>query len=225
MIKISCIVPAYNEGDRIGNVLGALKGHPLIDELIVVDDGSEDSTLNEVKKFDDIRLIVHEKNRGKSAAIHTGVMASRGEHIMFIDSDLIGLNVDNITDLIKPVCSGISDVSISIRGNSPRLWRVLGMDYISGERVFPKKLLIDRLDEILIIPHFGLEVFLNELIIKSHMRIKIVNWPNVRSPYKNKKYGLWKGLRGDISMIMDIFRTITPFGPLYQIAKMLRLRV
>jgi hypothetical protein len=55
---------------------------------------------------------------------------------------------------------------------------------------------------------------------KNSLRIKIVHWPNVDSPYKVKKDGLWKGIKGDFFMGLDIVRTVSIFGPFYQIFKM-----
>lgn len=225
MIKISCIIPAYNEASRIGNVLEIVSTHALIDEVIVVDDGSSDGIKEIVGAFKNVRLITHAKNRGKSAAVHTGINASTGEFLLFLDADLIGLTEENITGLLTPVLQGRADMSLSLRGNTPKPWRMIGLDYISGERVFPKQIIANHVDEILKLPGFGLEVFLNRLVIRHHSRIAVVHWPNVESPYKHRKYGLWKGLKRDVGMIRDIFRTVSPLGPLYQIAYMLNARV
>jgi len=225
MIKVSCIIPTYNEAARIANVLRVVENHPLIHEIIVVDDGSIDNTREIVSTFKNIRLIVHEKNKGKSAAIHRGVSSITGEFVLFLDADLVGLTVENINELISPITSGMADVSISYRGNSPRLWRLVGFDYISGERVFHREILQSHLDKILELPKFGLEIFLNSLIIKNNSRIKIVEWPNVSSPFKYAKYGMWKGIKGDIGMMRDIFTTFSIFEPLSQIIKMKHLVV
>jgi len=225
MIKISCIIPAYNEGTRIADVLRVVSGHALVDEIIVIDDGSVDDTRDVVGAFKNVRLIVHEKNKGKSVAVHTGISASAGEFIFLLDADLVGLTKENISHLLESVLEGHADVSMSLRGNAPKIWRMIGLDYISGERVFPKKMLEGHLNRILSLPGFGLEVFLNRLIIKNRFRIAVVEWNNVDSPYKHTKYGRWKGLKGDVKMMRDIFRTVTPLGPFWQIARMLRLRV
>ena len=106
-----------------------------------------------------------------------------------------------------------------------RSWRWLGIDYISGERVLPKKLVIGELGRMSILKPFGLEVFLNSLILKARQRIKIVPWDTVESPYKAQKYGFWSGVAGDARMIWDILRTIGPFRIVRQIYGMLALRV
>ncbi len=228
-MKISCLIPTYNEEPRITHVLSIVASHPLVDEVLVIDDCSKDNTpavVNKLKEqFPKIRLIIHEKNGGKSKAICTGIKESTGDFLMFIDADLIGLNEQNLTDLIKPVIDGQADITISLRKNTPAIWKKIGLDYISGERVMPRNFLLPIADVLPTLPKFGLESYMNKQLIKSKFRIKIVNWPNVESPYKYKKVGLWKGIKGDALMILDIFRTITPIGPAYQIIKMKNLEV
>ena len=225
MNKISCIIPAYNEEARIATIIQFAQEHSLVSEVIIVDDGSTDNTKKMVKVSDKVKLIIHEKNQGKSSAICTGMKEASGNFIFLLDSDLIGLNEQNITDLITPIIENKADVTISLRRNSPKLWHKIGFDYLSGERVFSKNLLIDKISEIKLLPRFGLEVFINSVIIKNHCRIKIVQWPNVDSPFKIKKYGLWKGLKSDILMILDIFKTISIIGPIYQIIRMNNLKI
>jgi len=93
MPLLSVIVPAYNEETNIPilieRVAKALSG---IDyELIIVDDGSIDNTTDVAKKFEDkypIRVIRHERNKGKIEALKTGLQAARGEYVAFLDADM-----------------------------------------------------------------------------------------------------------------------------------------
>ncbi len=225
MKKVSCIIPVYNEGPRIRTVLDAVSNHQLLSEVIVVDDGSQDNTSEVVKEYPNIRLIIHEKNKGKSIAINTGFKAATGEYVFFLDADLIGLNAKNVTDLVQPILDGKADISISLRKNAPGLWRTIGLDYISGERIFRKEILEDVIDDVLKLPRFGLEVFINNQIIINNYRIAVVNWDNVISPFKVRKVGWIRGIVADFFMILDIFRTIGMFGPLIQITKMRKLMV
>lgn len=229
MTKISCIIPTYNEAPRIANILRTVAEHPLIQEVIVVDDGSKDDTQNIVREIaaanPKVRLIVHEKNTGKSGAISTGIKASDGDYIVFIDADLLGVSAENLTKLIEPVLNKSAEVTISLRKNAPGVWKTIGLDYISGERVMPRQFLMPFVDSFTKIPKFGLESFMNMHMIREKRKIKIVDWPNVESPYKYKKVGLVKGIWAEAKMIMDIFRTITPLGPVYQIIRMKQLEV
>jgi len=106
MKEVSCIVPAYNEEKGIAAVLTVLGQSPLINEIIVVDDGSRDKTAAVVKeKFPQVKLIIHRQNRGKADALYTGVEHSRYPILFFCDADLIGLQVNHLEQLIAPVAS------------------------------------------------------------------------------------------------------------------------
>lgn len=222
---ISIIIPAYNEGKRIRKVLQVVTAHPLIDEIIVIDDGSIDETRKNILEFEKVKLIIHEHNLGKSVSLYDGIKKSSGDYIFFLDADLMYLNAQNITDMVFPILNGAADVSISLRKNTPIQWHILGIDYITGERILPRDIIIYHLDEILFLKPFGFEVFLNELIIKNKYRLKIVPWSNVYTLSKVKKIGLRKGLRGDFVMCKDILKTVSLFNLCYQIIKMRNLRV
>lgn len=223
--QVSCIIPAYNEERGISKVLEIATKHPLINEIIVIDDGSKDNTKEIIKNFDNVKLITHKQNMGKSMGLYDGIRKSRMDFILFLDADLVGLNTQNITDLISPLINNVADISISLRGNTPKIWRRIGIDYISGERVLSRNLITPHLNEIVSLRSFGFEVFLNEIIIKNSCRIKVVPWPNVSSPYKISKVGFWSGLRGDLRMMLDISKTIPIFRMIYQIIKLKSLLV
>ena len=85
-----------------------------------------------------------EKNGGKSRALLEGITRSRGTHIVMIDADLLHLRAEHITALIAPVREGVVDVTLSIRENSLPIYKLLGTDFVSGERVLPKSLFDDQ---------------------------------------------------------------------------------
>ena len=118
MEKISCIICAFNEEKRIGVVLTALKNHPNIDEVIVVDDGSTDKTKEVAGSFAFVKLVSHAKNKGKSSAMAIGIEMARNSVLMFLDADIINITPGDITELAKPVLDGVADVSMSLRKNS-----------------------------------------------------------------------------------------------------------
>lgn len=226
MNKVSCLIPAYNEGARIASVLHIVSSHPLINEVVVINDCSTDNTLEIISKFEKIKIITNEKNIGKSATIVRGIKESTGDIVCLIDADLIGLTQENITNLITPIIEDKVDVTISVRRISPamdRFYKIVGMDFISGERVFKKSLVQNHLEEIARLPRFGLETFFNRIIIKNKARIKIVFWNNVRSPLKSKKYGMLAGIKGDISMALNILKTASIFEIINQFIKMHKL--
>lgn len=223
-MTLTCLIPAYNEAARIAAVLQAVLGHPLINEVLVIDDGSSDGT-SEVVRQTSARLITLSPNGGKTAALARGLAEASGDLILLVDADLLGLSPADLTALIEPVRSGRADVSISLRRNAPFLWRWIGLDYISGERVLKKSLLAGHEVALKNLPKFGFEVFLNGLLIAQTSRIAVVRWPGVVSPLKSAKYGIWAGILMDIKMISDLFGAVPPFGLFLQIVQMLRMRI
>ena len=225
MVALSCIIPAYNEAERIGAVLDVVTRHPLIDEIIVVDDGSADNTACIAMEFDSVHVIVKAANRGKSSAVCDGIRASCGSMLLLLDADLVGLSADQLTNLIAPVMEGLADFSISLRGNALPPWKWLGLDYVSGERVLHREMFAGRLEEIEALPGFGLEVYINKLLTTRGSRIKVVRWDGVQSPYKCIKYGFWIGATAEVRMLRNIAQIITLSESASQINAMLRARV
>lgn len=225
MARVSCIIPVYNEGPRIANVLSVVAKHPLISEVIVVNDGSTDETSERLTSFSNVTIITHQSNKGKTQALLVGLRAAKNELIFLLDADLVGLTADDVSDLINPVLAGAADVSMSTRKNSPWIDRKIGVDIFSGDRVFPRSLIQDQLETITHLPRFGFESFLNRLIIKNRLRLKIIFWKNVVSPWKYKKRGLWNGVLDDVGMVADISKTISLWAVAYQFFKLRSLRV
>ena len=119
--RLSVVVPAYNEAGRLPPTLEAILAY-LRDsgrsyELIVVDDGSRDRTVEVVEAInherEEIRLVKHPLNLGKGAAVRTGVLASRGDIVLFTDADL-STPITDAELLIAAIEAG-ADVAIGSR--------------------------------------------------------------------------------------------------------------
>jgi len=223
-LRISCIICAFNEAPRIAAVLAVASVHPLLQEVIVVDDGSTDNTAEVVKRFPSVRLISYTENQGKSFAMATGVATAQGNILMLLDADLKGLTAEHLTELATPVLSGKTDVSLSLRQNSLLIFRALGLDFVSGERVIRKDLLSDALDEIFGLPRFGIEVFMNRKIIARQLSISVARWPLVTQSRKTEKLGYWRGIRAEWRMIADLLQVVYPVLLISQTCQMLSLR-
>lgn len=101
MNNYSCIIPLYNEEQRIFDVLSAVAKVKEISEIICVDDGSTDNSASVIKKnFPTFKLIQHKVNRGKTAAIYTGMKLAKNDCVVLLDSDLVGLNDIEISKAI-----------------------------------------------------------------------------------------------------------------------------
>jgi len=224
MTSVTCLIPAYNEAARLPAVLAAIVGHPWIDEVLVIDDGSTDGT-PEVARQHGARVLTMSPNGGKSAAVAAGIEQVRTEIILLIDADLGGLTARHLSDLLMPLRTGLAGASVSLRSNAPLPWRMIGLDYISGERALFTASLRPHLDRIRALRGFGLEVFLNGIWLKNGDRIAIVPLPGVSSPSKRVKRGVWRGVLDDLRMLGDIFRTIGVGTAIYQIAALRDARV
>jgi glycosyltransferase involved in cell wall biosynthesis len=223
--RITCIICAFNEGPRIGAVLDVAARHPLIDEVIVVDDGSRDDTADVVRRFANVRLISHPVNRGKSEAVATGVAAARHELLMLLDADLKGLRAEDVSALALPVLAGRAGVSMSLRRNSLAIFRAIGIDFVSGERVVSRALLGEVLHDIRALPRFGIEVFMNKRIIAARAPVAVVDWPAVTQSRKTEKLGWWRGVRAEWRMVFDLMDAVYPIELLSQTMRLAALRL
>ena len=220
---ISCVVCAYNEADRIENILDVIVGHPALAEVIVVNDGSTDATGAMLRRYPAVLALSHTPNRGKTYALSRGIAAARCEHIMLLDADLAGVAAADIDALAAPVMRGEADVSISLRSNSLWVYRRFGLDFVSGERVVPRRLLEGAVETMQRLPRWGGEVFMNEIFIRTGSRIAVVKWPRVYNIRKYAKRGFWRGALAEAKMIADATEVLTPVGLARQYFGLLRL--
>ncbi len=111
-MKLTVVVPVYNEVTNIREILKRIKATRLPTEIVVVDDGSTDGSRSLLAKVDGkqgVRVILHEKNMGKGAAVRTGIEAARGDVVLIQDADL-EYNPRDYPALLKPLRDGIADV-------------------------------------------------------------------------------------------------------------------
>jgi len=134
---ISCIVPVYNNENTIEHVLDVLCSCRDIDELIVVDDFSTDSSSSLLQQHPGAKVILNERNLGKGGAVVKGIHAARGDTLLLCDADLSTLQVHHIARLITEYRSGNYDMVIAGRESNVG-WAYL-MSLISGERILPRK--------------------------------------------------------------------------------------
>lgn len=221
--RISCVVCAYNEADKIMNILSAVQHHPVLAEVIVVNDGSTDDTGMCNWAFPGVRIISYMPNRGKTYALSQGIAAATGDYLMLLDADLAGVTPADIQALAEPVLNGWAQVSISLRRNSLAIYRFIGLDFVSGERVIPARLVKRFANVMARLPRWGGEAFINSLITRERLSIAVVDWRGVFNIRKSQKLGQWRGMLAEVTMVADVFRVLSPWRVVGQNWAMLRL--
>jgi len=136
-MKVSIVIPCYNEKDTIEKIVEAVRGAAIESkEIIVVDDCSQDGTkavLEErVAQIAD-RIIYHPVNRGKGAALRSGFAAATGEIVLVQDADL-EYNPEDYPVLLEPLLSGKADAVFGSRFMGGRPHRVLFFWHMAGNR-------------------------------------------------------------------------------------------
>jgi len=112
-VKLSILMPVYNEEARLPDALKQALAveYPCEIELVIVDDGSADGTRDILSRVDDqrVRVVLHERNQGKGAAITTAVAQACGDYMVILDADL-EYDPKDIPRLLVPVLDGRSTV-------------------------------------------------------------------------------------------------------------------
>lgn len=116
-MKLSVIIPVYNESRTIREIIQRVQAVGLADEIVVVDDGSTDGTRQVLSELGSagqplrfsLRVILHEKNQGKGTAVYTGIQNASGDVILVQDADL-EYDPRDIPALLKPLQEGMADV-------------------------------------------------------------------------------------------------------------------
>jgi glycosyltransferase involved in cell wall biosynthesis len=111
-MKLSVIIPVYNEVESIREIVRRVQKVRLADEIVIVDDGSTDGTRDLLAELDGrrgVRVIFHERNQGKGSAVRTGLSNARGDVLLIQDADL-EYDPHDYPSLLKPITEGVADV-------------------------------------------------------------------------------------------------------------------
>ena len=213
--RLSVVVPVYNEATTIGKVLGIVLARPEVTELIVVDDGSSDGTWEELQRLSAsysgrVRVMRHERNLGKGAALRTGFAAASGDIVLVQDADL-EYDPGDYPRLLEPILRDAADAVFGSRfigGSSHRVlyfWHSLGNRFLTllsnmvtdlnltdmecGYKVFRRDLLQKiTIEE----PRFGFEPEIVAKVARSGARIYEVSVAYYGRTYAEGKKINWK---------------------------------
>lgn len=231
-ITASAVIPAYNEAGRIGAVLETVALAQHIQEIIVVTDGCSDNTAHEARAVAErlaptfaanrargigcreLRIFELKHNIGKGGAMTYGALRSEAEVLLFLDADLIGLETQQVDDLLAPMLheepGQRADMTLglfgAVRGGIFGWW--LGvchrqMAALTGQRAIRREIF-------LVIPgltnsRFGIETAITRYV-KYVWKLKVSHVPlhGVTHPVKEEKIGIWHGFRHRLNMYGEI---------------------
>lgn len=188
--SVSAVVCAYNEEKTVKPILLMLLTHPRVNEVIAVDDGSTDRTWEEISSVHHSKLIPihHSNNRGKGAAMVTGVSKSNHQTILFVDADLSNLLPRHIDLLLWPIDIDPTGMTIGVVYPSKTLDRALQllMKPLGGQRVIKKhyiKPFLKRMTS----SGYGVEMILNTSTLRKGRKIYYVPLPKLKHTLKTEK--------------------------------------
>ncbi len=203
-MKVAAIVPAYNEEERLPVVLEAIKAAKLIDEIVVVSDGSADRTYELASSDPRVKAIELQPNRGKGGAMRAGAESTDADVILFLDADLIGMDGDKVDEIVRPLVDGSADMSIGIfkSGRGVTDLAQLVAPYISGQRAM-------RRDVFVGIPKLecarsGVETAITKYFRRHNLCVRRVSLNGCTHCMKEEKLGFVRGFAGRLKMYYDI---------------------
>jgi len=204
--RVAAIIPAYNEERTIAGVVTAAKESDLLDEVIVVSDGSTDKTSARARKAGAIVFDLPIKH-GKGAAMLHGVTQTDAEILLFLDADLTGLSAQHIKKLVEPVFRGEKVMVTGIRDRGWFLSKLGGhLPLIGGERALQRFVIENISDKYL--KGFMAESALNYYCRSRGLAYGSVFLRGLNMRKKMEKVGVLKGLGEYIKMYFQVVKAM-----------------
>ena len=227
--SLAAIIPVYDEAGRVGQVLSVLREVACLKEIIVVNDGSTDSTLDEVNQCANldarIRVLSHVNNRGKGQAVHTGMNATRATHLLMLDGDLVDLKPHHIHDLIQPVIDGEADMTLGLFRGRPfksdlSHWL---MPWLTGQRCLRKNLF--RYVSLNAAAGYGIETALTVASRQQGWQCQHVLLRGVYHLPCEVHRGVWPGIKMRAKMNTQILRAFYLASRWNRLIRQIRMRM
>lgn len=186
MNSVSAIICAYNEEKTISSVIETTYNCPYIGQIVVINDGSTDSTgqiishLSESIDFTYINLL---PNRGKGFSMATGLELSTGDIIVFLDADIVNLTHLHLDKLVLPILDGNADM---VMGQPSRTFintRYNPFKNLTGQRAVKREHILPILHDIRF-TRFGVETYINLYYQSEYLNIKKVILEDLAHPTK-----------------------------------------
>jgi glycosyltransferase involved in cell wall biosynthesis len=176
---------------------------PLVDDIIVVDDGSADNTADIARALD-AQVIKLPQNRGKGHAMDAGIRKAKHNTVLFCDGDMYGFSKGGIGAIVSPVLEGMHDMVIGIRPIIALSQHVFPfLTQVSGFRAMKKSRWLEIPEKF--ISGYQIELIINFVARRNDWHIKYADVPGLHHTVKEVKFGIITGLRARAKMILDIF--------------------
>jgi glycosyltransferase involved in cell wall biosynthesis len=210
---VTAIVSVFNEEKTVKNVVLSLNGCRLIDEIIVVNDGSSDKTddiLQDLLHNFHFRYIGFEENLGKSFAMAAGVDMAAGDIIIFVDSDITGLSCRHIEKLLTPLFNGEADMVLgnpcSDKGKI-KYDPLKPLDLLAGQRTVYKEDILPILGKMRT-SKYGVETLMNLYYRSQNKKIKIEYLNGLEHLRKYEKSKLHVSIKDYSAEGIQILKTV-----------------
>jgi glycosyltransferase involved in cell wall biosynthesis len=189
MKKVSAIICAYNEDSTLKDVILSVSEAIIVNEIIVVNDGSSDNTENiikELKKEIDLTDIHFKENKGKGYAMAVGVEYATFEIVVFIDADLSNITTSHITQLITPLFANEADMILGQATETLINYNMNPFKSFTGQRALYKDDLLPIIDKMKN-SRFGVETLINLYYQSQGKTVNYVMLENLKHPTKFDK--------------------------------------
>jgi glycosyltransferase involved in cell wall biosynthesis len=192
-MNLSIIIPVYNEADNVREIIKRVQASRRAKEIVVVDDGSQDGSRDILKELDGrrkVRVILHDRNQGKGAAVVTGMKAATGDVLLIQDADL-EYDPRDYPALLQPIEEGLADVVYGSRFlGAPHRVTMFWHQVANKLLTFMTNIMYDS---ILTDMETGYKVFRREVIEGMTIRSKRFNFePEFTAKILKRKYRIFE---------------------------------
>ena len=209
-LKVTAVVPVYNEEKTVGNVLNVLTLSDRINEVVVVNAGSTDNTPNIIKKFK-VKIINLKYPIGKGGTVRIGTKNIKSDVILFFDADLVGLRKEHVDKLLNPILNEEASMVIGLRDKGNFIANMIMPHFplTGGERAIITKTFNDIIKNPLI-EGWGLESVMNDYCEKKKLKIIKVKLEGMNHiGLQTKKHGLMAFVREIYDVILTKIKLLS----------------
>ncbi|AGB41461.1 glycosyl transferase [Halobacteroides halobius DSM 5150] len=202
-MNVALVIPAYNEEERIENVIRTAQRSDVLSEIVVVSDGSTDNTV-QVALECNVQTVALPINQGKGAAMQYGVENTDSEIIVFLDADLVNLKVEHIESLVNPIIEDNMDMTCGVfqagRDSTDMHHKIT--PWLTGQRAAKREVIESCTD--LTESKYGAELSLTKKAVEEKLKVKKVCLKGLTHTTKEEKIGLVKGFWARLKMYWQV---------------------